>query len=74
MVVGVAVTVAPVVALRFVFGAHVYVLAPLAVSEVEPPTQNVADEGDMDTVGDVFIVTVTASLDVLSQPLTVWLA
>ena len=61
VVVGFAVTVAPVVALSPVAGVQAYVLAPLAVSEVEEPLQIVVVP-DTDTVGNGFTVIVTVVL------------
>ena len=66
MSVGVAVTVAPVVALRFVLGAQVYVFAPEAVNEDELPIHIEGADGDIDTVGSAFTVTITVL--VLVQP------
>jgi hypothetical protein len=57
--VGLAVTVAPVVALRLVLGAQVYVVAPPAVSAVELPVQMEGADGDTDIVGNGFTVTTT---------------
>jgi hypothetical protein len=56
---GLAVTVAPVVALKPVPGAHVYDVAPLAVRLVLLPAQIVADGGVMVIVKEAFTVTVT---------------
>ena len=56
--VGLAVTVAPVVALKAVEGAQIYVLAPLAVREVELPLHIVAEDGDMVKVGKGLTVTI----------------
>jgi hypothetical protein len=53
--VGVAVTVPPVVALSPVPGLQLYVLAPLAFREVEPPTH--IDGEFTVTVGNGFTVT-----------------
>ena len=60
--VGLAVTVDPVVALRPVAGLHVYVLAPLAESEADLPTQIVAELTA--TVGVGFTVTVEVAVAV----------
>ena len=62
MVVGFAITVAPVVLLSPVEGAHAYVLAPLAASVVLLPLQMVADAGETFTFGSGLTVTVKASL------------
>ena len=64
VVVGFAVTVAPVVADKPVAGLHVYVVAPLAVSDVLLPLQIVAVVGETVTVGFGFTVTVTVVVDV----------
>jgi len=56
---GDAVTDAVLVALRPVPGAHVYVVAPLAISPVLPPGHIVADAGITATVGEAFTVTIT---------------
>ena len=64
--VGLAVTVAPVVALSPVAGAQVYVLAPLAVMLTDPPTQYDGAAGLAVTTGTGLTVTVTAT--VLEQP------
>ena len=61
---GFAVTVAPVVADKPVAGLHVYVVAPLAVSDVLLPLQIVAVVGETVTVGFGFTVTVTVVVDV----------
>lgn len=63
---GDAVTVAPVVALSPVEGDHEYVVAPLAVSVVEPPEQIAADAGETLTFGEG--VTVTVTDEVLLHP------
>jgi hypothetical protein len=62
--VGFAVTVAPVVELRLVAGAHEYVLAPLAVSVVLLPEQMEGAFGLMVIVGKGFTVTVTVAVPV----------
>jgi len=66
---GFAFTLAPVVALRFVLGDQLYVIAPLAVNVVELPGHMVGG-ADKDTVGVVFTVTTTVA-DVLGQPVVV---
>ena len=66
---GLAFTLAPVVALRFVFGDQAYVVAPLAVNVVELPEQIVGG-ADNDTVGVVFTVTTTVA-GALGQPAVV---
>jgi hypothetical protein len=55
---GFAFTLAPVVALKFVFGDHVYVVAPLAVKVVELP-EHIVGGADRVTVGVGFTVTTT---------------
>ncbi len=55
VVVGYAITVAPVVIERSCAGLHVYDVAPLAVSVTLPPEQNAAGVGTV-TVGVVLIV------------------
>ena len=65
--VGLADTIAPVVALRLVFGDHTYVIAPLAVTETELPEHTVAGEGVIVKVGNEF--TVTETVLVFTQPL-----
>ena len=47
-------------ALRFVFGDHVYVVAPLAVKVVELP-EHMVGGADKDTVGVVLTVTTTVA-------------
>ena len=59
---GFAVTLAPVVALKPVAGDQVYVLAPLAVSDVEFPSQMEGAEGETETAGEGFTVTVTVAV------------
>jgi hypothetical protein len=54
--VGLAVTVAPVVALNPVAGDQAYVVAPLAVMLVFPPGQIEGDAGECETVGLAFTV------------------
>jgi hypothetical protein len=57
VVVGLAVTVAPVVALSPAAGLQVYVTAPEAVKFTVPPEQNVvAPDGVIETVGVAFTV------------------
>jgi hypothetical protein len=58
--VGLAVMLAPVVALRLVLGVQVYVVAPLAVNTVEPP-EHIVGGADSVTVGVVFTVTTTVT-------------
>jgi len=60
-----AVTLAPVVAVRPVAGDHEYIVPPVAVSEVDEPLQIATDE-PAPIVGNAFTVTVTD--DVLLQP------
>jgi hypothetical protein len=62
VLVGEAVTVAPVVALKPVAGDQLYVVAPLAVKEVLFPEQIVGDAGLTVTLGVEFTVTVTVVL------------
>ena len=64
MVVGLAVTVAPVVADKPVDGDQLYVEAPLAVNDMLLPVQIAAEEGDIVIVGKGLITTVTELLDV----------
>jgi hypothetical protein len=59
---GLAVTVAPFAGLKPVAGLHVYVLAPFAVSVVDPPAQMLAPETF--TFGLLITVTVVVSLSV----------
>ena len=66
VIVGVAVTVAPVVALNAVAGLQVYVVAPLAVSPVEDPLQIDGAAGVTVTVGPA--ETVTTTVEVFVQP------
>ena len=70
---GVEVTVAPVVALRYVAGLHEYVFAPLAVSVVFCPVQMVMF-GETVTTGTGFTVTVTCAVAVhpSASPVTVY--
>ena len=59
-----AVTVAPLVALKPAAGAQLYVLAPLAVRPTEPPAQNVVEPlAVIATVGSALTVTVMKSLN-----------
>ena len=51
VIVGLAITIEPVVALRPVPGEKLYVMAPLAVSVTELPEQIVGDDGLTITVG-----------------------
>ena len=64
VVVGFAVTVAPVGEDKPVAGLQVYVVAPLAVSDVLLPLQIVAVVGETVTVGLGFTVTVIVVVDV----------
>ena len=57
MLVGLAVTVAPVVALKPVDGDHEYVEAPLAVSDTELPVQILGAVGVTLTIGAALTVT-----------------
>jgi hypothetical protein len=74
VLVGDAVTVAPVVALKPVAGDQLYVVAPLAVSTALPPEQKVAEEGEILTDGEAFTVTVTVEMPVQPPvvPVTVY--
>jgi hypothetical protein len=58
VLVGDAVTLAPVVGLNPVVGNHAYVFAPLAVSGVEPDGQMFIEVGVTATAGAAFTVTV----------------
>jgi len=71
---GVAVTLAPVVALRPVAGAHVYVVAPLAVNPVPVPEHTVAEDGVTVTVGVgvTVIATIWVSVQDPLVPTTVY--
>ena len=69
VVVGLAVTVAPVVADNPVAGLQLYVEAPLAVIDVLLPLQIVAVVGETVTVGTGLTVTVTVAVPV--HPLVV---
>jgi hypothetical protein len=60
--VGLAVTLAPVVALNPVAGLHAYVLAPVAVRVIEPPGQIVAEFTV--TIGKGFTVTTEVTVPV----------
>ena len=60
---GVAVTVAPVVALKPVDGDHEYVVAPEAVRDVLTPAHTAASPPAL-VVGEVLTVTRTGSVDV----------
>jgi len=74
VVVGVAVTVAPVVEDKPVAGLQLYVVAPLAVSETLLPIHNAADEGVTMTVGVGFTVIIAVAVFVhpfASVPVTV---
>ena len=66
LTVGVALTTAPVVALNAVFGSHVYVLPPLAVSVVVTPEQARVAVVPTVIVGSGFTVIVRVA--VLLQP------
>ena len=63
---GLAVTLEPVVELKFVDGVHAYVLAPFAVSVTELPLHTAAGVFTV-TTGGGFTVTVTCAAEV--QPL-----
>jgi len=71
---GLAVTVAPVVALRPVPGDHVYVVPPLAVNDTLPPGQIVGAAGATVTVGVGLTVrtTVCVPLQPVVVPVTVY--
>ena len=74
VVVGLAVTVVPVVDDKPVAGLHVYVVAPLAVKDVLLPLQITAVVGETVTVGFGFTLTVTVAVLVhpfASVPVTV---
>jgi hypothetical protein len=66
VVVGDALTVAPVVAESPVFGAHVYVTPPVAVNEVELP-EHIVTPAPAEIVGNAFTDTILVA--VLEQPL-----
>jgi hypothetical protein len=68
VVVGFAVTVAPVVEDKPVAGLQLNVVAPLAVSETLLPVHIVAEEGDTVIVGCGFTVTVTVAVFVHPFP------
>lgn len=72
--VGLAVTLAPVVALKAVLGVHVYVLAPLPVKVVEPPEHIVDGAAEAVNVGVAFTVntTVPVALHPEVVPVTVY--
>ena len=72
VVVGPAVTVAPVVDDKPMAGLHAYVNAPLAVSVVLLPLQNATGVGT-EIVGGVFTVAVTAILLAEVHPVVVFL-
>jgi len=57
--VGLAVTIAPVLALKLVLGVQVYVAALLPVNVVEVPEHIVEGAADADNVGVAFTVTTT---------------
>jgi hypothetical protein len=67
VVAGVAITVAPVVAVSPAAGDHEYETTPLAVNVTELPEHIVDVVGDTDTVEAALDVTVTDAVDVL-QP------
>ena len=66
---GVAVTEAPVVALKPVFGAQEYVPDPAAFNVVELPEQIIPELAVAETCG--LLLTVTVEVEVLVQPLVV---
>ena len=68
-----AVTLEPVLALRFVEGVHTYVFAPLAVNVTDCPVQTAAGVFNV-TTGSGLIVTVTCAVaehPLASVPVTV---
>ena len=67
VVVGLADTLAPVVALRFVLGDQAYVVAPLAVSVVELP-EHIVGGADKVTVGVVLTVTTMVAVELIHPP------
>lgn len=68
VVIGLAVTVAPVLALSAVFGVQVYVEAPDAFSEVFPPEQIVGEPALATNVGVAFTVTTSVLVPLAGQP------
>lgn len=68
---GVALTIAPVEALKVAEGVHVYVAAPDAVRFTFPPGQIVGVNGATDIVGVGFTVTTTDAGITLLQPVDV---
>jgi hypothetical protein len=62
-----ALTLAPVVALRLVLGVHVYVVAPLAVNVVELP-EHMVGGADNVTVGVGFTVTTIVAAALVHVP------
>ena len=66
---GLALTLAPVVALKLVLGDQLYVVAPLAVKVVELPG-HIVGGADKLTVGVVFTVTTTVA-GALGHPVVV---
>jgi hypothetical protein len=73
--VGDASTVPPVVADNPAVGTHVYVVAPFAVRETEPPAQMAGADAVMETVGVAFTSTKAVALAVhpfASVPITVY--
>ena len=71
VLVSVAVTAAPVVALSPVDGLQLYVLAPLAVSNWLPPYAIEGADGVTDTVGKLLFVSTTSSVDAVQVPLLI---
>jgi len=67
-VVGLAITVVPVVPLSPAAGAHTYVNAPLAVRLTDPPIHIVGDAGLIVIVGLEFTVTTTVAVPVHPLP------
>ena len=65
---GFAVTVVPLVELNPVAGDHEKLLAPLAVSTTDSLEQMEEEDGETETVGGVFTVTVTLAESLLTQP------